>query len=105
MDADEFGSLIPTYMPLLLLGRLLYPDDVMPPLEVSSQVGSNGVLIIGFAGSYPSGSAGNSIADWMVETGKKRAQELSARAVVIDLRRLKYKWGDVMEWVYGIGRS
>jgi hypothetical protein len=74
-----------------------------PPLEISSRIVAGGVLLVCFAGAYPSGSLGNPVAEWMLETGKLLAREQQAKAIIVDLSQLTYECGDMIEWVYGIG--
>jgi hypothetical protein len=78
---------------------------VMPPIQLSSNTIRDGVLVISFTGSYPSGGAGNSSAEWMYESGKVLVADQRAKALVVDLRELRYDWGDMIELVYDIGCS
>lgn len=74
-------------------------------MEASSCVTPDGVLIITFSGTYPDGSAGNPVAEWMVATGEELLRQHRPQGLVVDLRDLWYRWGDLIEWIYDIGRG
>lgn len=61
------------------------------------------VLVVRFEGVYRIGSAGNDDATFMVSLGNAGVDALDPDAIIIDLSRLNYKWGDMMDSVFGIG--
>lgn len=61
------------------------------------------ILIVRYAGTYRYGSAGNRDARFMYAHGEAAIAAWSPSAVVIDLRKLHYQWGDMLERVFDVG--
>jgi hypothetical protein len=54
------------------------------------------IVAVAFAGEYPPGSAGNVCAAEMVSNLRSVLATTNAAAVLFDLRRLEYTWGDAI---------
>jgi hypothetical protein len=54
------------------------------------------ILTVAFAGNYPSGSDGNNCSAEMVSYLRSILVTTNAAAVILDLRRLQYIWGDAI---------
>ncbi len=61
------------------------------------------ILIARYAGTYRFASAGNRDARFMYANGEAAIAAWSPSAVVIDLRKLHYTWGDMLERVFDVG--
>jgi hypothetical protein len=64
--------------------------------EKIAEHNSGPILVVAFAGSYPPGSAGNDCAAEMVSYVRSVLVTTNAAAVLFDLRRLQYSWGDAI---------
>jgi hypothetical protein len=62
-------------------------------------------LIVQFAGTYRTGSAGNADARYMTAVASAGFEAWQPQGLVFDLRELKYEWGDRIERLIGFGRG
>ena len=64
--------------------------------ERVAQHSAGPIVAVAFAGNYPPGSAGNDCAAEMVLYLRSVLATTNAAAVLFDLRRLRYTWGDAI---------
>lgn len=72
----------------------LTPSEKRPYLEV---------LVIRYSGEYPSGSAGNTDAQYMHAMAHAAVVLFDPSGVIHDFSELRYEWGDLLEIVFGVG--
>jgi hypothetical protein len=75
------------------------------PLSFAAFRNDRGTLVIRLSGVYPDGSSGSGYFDQMVRTCREQCGKVSARALVVDLSDLTYRWGDEMGNIYCIDRK
>jgi hypothetical protein len=60
-------------------------------------------LVVRYVGAYRDGGAGRGDALYIVATAEAARRAWFTHCAVLDLRELRYAWGDEREWVAGIG--
>jgi hypothetical protein len=73
---------------------------LMPPIGTTVTLTPSRVLLLRFAGTYPDGRSGGRVD---VRDGHPTDPRTSPRGLVVDLRELRYEWGDMIEILYGVG--
>lgn len=63
------------------------------------------ILIVGFAGTYRIGSAGNPDAQYMAAMAEAGVVAWEPSAAILDLSKLHYEWGDMLEQVFDVGSA
>jgi len=64
--------------------------------EQIAQPNAGPIVTVAFAGNYPAGSEGNDCAAEMVAYLRSVLATTNAAAILFDLRRLQYTWGDAI---------
>lgn len=65
-------------------------------------VKSSSILVVKFAGVYGIGSEGNGDAAYMYMKGLAGITIYEPYGIILDLRDLDYKWGDMMDYVFNL---
>lgn len=60
-------------------------------------------LVVRYDGVYRNGGAGRDDALYLVAVAKAAQKAWWAPGTILDLRDLRYSWGDEMEWITSIG--
>ena len=60
--------------------------------------------VIAYAGTYRRGAQGKDDALYIMATAAAAHKAWYTESIVIDFSRLRYEWGDEMQWVLGIGQ-
>ena len=66
---------------------------------------SDGIILISLEGVYPDGGAGNPLAKSLLTYGENLCDRLKPSAIILDMRQLVYRWGDMIDWLYHISDS
>ncbi len=61
------------------------------------------ILVIQYHGYYPDGCEGNSDASYMYAMGMAGVHRFDPSAVLLDMTKLEYHWGDQLERVFDVG--
>lgn len=86
--------------------------ESLSDIKVSFQIGKHpgksyerDVLVVQYSGTYGIGSGGNSDAVYMTAMGKAAIEAFDPDALILDMTRLSYEWGDLIEQVFDVGEN